>query len=151
MNPTYERPRPAVTAVILNSEKKVLLTLRSEKVWWPKQWCLPGGHLGGGQDWLTALKEEVREEVGLEVVKSQLVGIYSDPSINQLWEPKQGKKISFVVASFLVTGFNGAVKCNEEVSETGWFSIDQLPEPLMSSERIKITDALRFEGQAFVR
>jgi 8-oxo-dGTP diphosphatase len=151
MNKLVDRPRPAVSAVIINSDKKVLLTLRSPQVWWSGQWCLPGGHLKGGQDWLAACREEVQEEVGLEVVKTQLVGIYSDPTVNQIWEPQNGKKLSFVVASFLVSEFRGQPRTTEEVSEIGWFSADQLPEPLMGSERIKIIDALRFQGQSFVR
>jgi 8-oxo-dGTP pyrophosphatase MutT (NUDIX family) len=151
MNFPIERPRPAVSAVIMNPEKKVLLTLRSPKVWWPGQWCLPGGHLKGGQDWLTACQEEVREEVGLEVVKAKLVGIYSDPEVNQLWESRTGKKLSFVVASFLITDYRGEVRVNEEVSEVGWFELDRLPTPLLVSEKIKISDAFRFDGQAFVR
>lgn len=147
----HERPRPAVSAVIVNSEKKVLLTLRSNKVWWPGQWCLPGGHLKGGQDWLSACREEVSEEVGLEVIKAKLVGIYSDPQVNMLWEPKEGKKLSFVVASFLVMDYRGDIKINDEVTEARWFSLDALPSPLLASEKIKISDALRFDGQAFVR
>ncbi|MFM8313873.1 MAG: NUDIX hydrolase, partial [Deltaproteobacteria bacterium] len=125
--------------------------LRSSKVWWPGQWCLPGGHLKGGQDWITACREEVSEEVGLQLVSAQLVGIYSDPQVNQLWEPKSAKKLTFVVASFLVTDYQGEIKTNDEVSEVGWFSIDELPTPLLASEKIKISDALRFHGQAFVR
>lgn len=151
MNFPIERPRPAVSAVIVNPERKVLLTLRSDKVWWPGQWCLPGGHLKGGQDWLSACQAEVSEEVGLEVVKAKLVGIYSDPQVNLLWEPKSGKKIGFVVASFLVTDYRGELKPNEEVSQFGWFSVDALPTPLMASEKIKISDAMRFDGHAFVR
>ncbi|MBM4317124.1 MAG: NUDIX domain-containing protein [Deltaproteobacteria bacterium] len=151
MNFPIERPRAAVSAVIMNPEKKVLLTLRSSKVWWPGQWCLPGGHLRGGQDWLSTCREEVSEEVGLEVVKARLVGIYSDPEVNQLWEPRAGKKLSFVVASFLVTDYRGEVKVNDEVSEVGWFELDRLPTPLLVSEKIKISDAFRFDGQAFVR
>ena len=85
------------------------------------------------------------------VVKAQIVGIYSDPQLNVLWEPKSGKKLSFVVASFLVTDYRGETRPNEEVTEVGWFSLDALPTPLLVSEKIKISDALRFEGRAFVR
>jgi ADP-ribose pyrophosphatase YjhB (NUDIX family) len=146
-----ERPRPVVSAVILNKQNQVLLTLRSQKVWWPGKWCLPGGHLKGGQDWLAAVREEVSEEVGLEFSKAELTGIYSDPKLHQLYEPKLGKTMSFVSATFLIRDFRGEVKLNEESSEFGWFSIDALPENIFASERVKISDALRFEGQAFVR
>lgn len=151
MQPYQERPRPVVSAVILNKKNEILLTLRSPKVWWPGKWCLPGGHLNGGQDWLSAVRQEISEEVGLSVVKAELTGIYSDPKLNQLYEPKLGKTLSFVAATFLIREYSGEVKLNEECSDFGWFSIDNLPESIFASEKIKISDALRFEGQAFVR
>lgn len=151
MSQYQERPRPVVSAVILNKQNEVLLTLRSQKVWWPGKWCLPGGHLKGGQDWLAAVQEEVSEEVGLQVVKAELSGIYSDPKLNQLYEPKLGKTLSFVAATFVIRDYRGEVKLNEECAEFGWFSVDKLPEGIFASEKIKISDALRFEGQTFVR
>ncbi len=146
-----QRPRPVVSAVIINKDKKILLTLRSNNVSWPGQWCLPGGHLKGGQDWSTACREEVQEETGLEVVKAELVGIYSDPKFNQLWEVKEEKTISFVAASFLIREFRGETKITDEVAALDWFSWEALPEPLIAIERIKIGDALAFQGQVFVR
>ncbi len=146
-----ERPRPVVSAIILNKKNEVLLTLRSDKVGGAGKWYLPGGYLKGGQDWLTAVKEGISGGVGLEVVKVELTGIYSDPKLNQLYEFKLGKTLNFVAATFLIREFQGEVKLNHESSEFGWFSSDKLPDAIFASERIKISDALRFEGQPFVR
>lgn len=149
MRVAMKRARPAVTGVILNPNQEVLLTLRSNKVLFPGQWCLPGGHLDGGTDWISSLKAEMAEEVGIEVKSQKLVGIYSDPELN-LFEEK-GEEFFFVVASFLIDGFGGVPTTSPEVDEVGWFSLETLPKNLLKCERVKIQDALSFTGQAVTR
>ncbi|NWG14400.1 MAG: NUDIX hydrolase [Acidobacteria bacterium] len=146
------RPIPAVNAVIVNGESKVLLTRRSSRVREPGKWCLPGGHLDGGEDWIAALRREVREETGLSVLREELIGIYSDPELTVSTEPSaDGWHGQYVVACFLVRSYEGEVAPNAEVCEWGWFSADDLPSPMLVSHPIRIRDAFRFDGTAFVR
>lgn len=142
-------PTPAVSAVIFNSDRRLLLTLRSKKVMEPGTWCLPGGHFEGGRNWLGNLAKEVKEEVGLEVVEAKLIGIYSNPA-DHVFE-SHGETKHFLVASFLVTRYEGNVVINDEVDKYDWFSFDQLPTPLLKSETVKISDAFQFKGEIFVR
>jgi len=146
------RPIPAVNAVIINGSGRVLLTRRSGRVREPGKWCLPGGHLDGGEDWITALRREVLEETGLQVLSETLVGIYSDPGLTVSAEPlAAGWYGQYVVASFLVRQYIGDVTPNAEVSEWGWFDRDQLPSPMLISHPVRIQDAFRFDGTVFVR
>jgi 8-oxo-dGTP pyrophosphatase MutT (NUDIX family) len=146
------RPIPAVNAVIRNSEGKVLLTLRSSSVREPGKWCLPGGHLDGGEDWIAAVRREVREETGLRVLREQLVGIYSNPALTVSAEPSaEGWYGQYVVALFLVQEYDGPIRPNLEVAEWGWFAPDSLPSPMLLSHPIRILDAVRFSGSVFVR
>ncbi len=140
---------PTVSGAVFNPEGKLLLTLRSEKVLCPGTWCLPGGRLVGGDDWLTTLRKEVQEEVGLRVVEQKLIGIYSDPKVS-IFHVDEGT-LHFLAASFLVTSFSGEVQPNDEVCEWGWFSESELPEPLLVTEPMKIRDAFRFRGEVSVR
>jgi len=146
------RPIPAVNAIILNQSGLLLLTRRSAKVREPGKWCLPGGHLEGGEDWISALRREVLEEVGLRVGGQKLVGIYSDPNVTIAADPlSDGYQGQYVVASFLVTDYDGEVTPNHEVDEWGWFSFDQLPNPMLRSHPIRVEDARSFCGEVFVR
>ena len=145
-----EHPRVAVNGVIIK-DGKVLLTLRSDKVLFPRLWCPPGGHLIAGSDWVGTLKQEVEEEVGLKVLSHQLIGIYSDPEVNIIFDEKSGKKIPFVSASFLVTEFEGEVKINDESIEFGWFAEKDLPSPFIPCDAVKVKDAFRFQGKCFVK
>ena len=58
----------AVTALIQNSEGKILLVKRGmHEIAFPGKWALPGGKLEKGETVFDTLKREVMEEVGLEI------------------------------------------------------------------------------------
>lgn len=146
------RPLPAVNGVIFNERREVLLTKRSALVREPGKWCLPGGHLDGGEDWVTAVRRELREEVGIEVTAEKLVGIYSDPKLTVTENILPGGYHGhFIVASFLVTAYSGEIVPNQEVAEWAWFDIERLPEPILKSHPIRVRDAYQFKGEVFVR
>lgn len=145
-------PIPAVNAAIFNEKRQILLTRRSPVVREPGKWCLPGGHLDGGEPWATALVREVKEEVGLTVLEHKLVGIYSDPTLTVTEQAfYEGKRGQFVVAFFLVSRYEGEVTPNEEVDQWEWFESGRLPSPILKSHPIRVEDAFRFRGEPFVR
>lgn len=57
---------------------KILLTKREDF----EVWCLPGGAVDEGESLAQAAIREAREETGLEVELTRLVGVYSRPSWN---------------------------------------------------------------------
>jgi len=146
------KPLPAVNGIIFNERREVLLTRRSAHIREPGKWCLPGGHLDGGEDWRTAIRRELFEEVGITVTSEKLVGIYSDPNLTVTSEIlPEGYFGQFVVASFLIETFDGDIKPNHEVDAWEYFPIDRLPAPILKSHPIRVEDALRFTGEVFVR
>ena len=150
--PVRIRPIPAVNAVIFDSEGRVLLTRRSAVVRESGKWCLPGGHFDGGEDWVRAIRREVKEEIGLEVLSEELSGIYSDPDVTLSSElSSEGWRSQFVVACFIVRTYAGRIQPNSEVDEWGWFSPQNLPTPMLKSHPVRILDAAQFNGKVFVR
>lgn len=117
----------------------------------PKQWCLPGGRVQGGQDWQKAMETELEEEVGLKCKSSTLLGIYSNAQENILTDETTGKVSAFVVVAFIVTEFEGEPRTSSEVSEFKWCDLNSLPSPILKSEKTKIIDALNFSGKVFVK
>lgn len=55
-------------AVIVNSEKKILVLQRSVKSGGVGKWSLPGGALEKGEEALESLKREINEEISLQVL-----------------------------------------------------------------------------------
>jgi 8-oxo-dGTP diphosphatase len=96
-----------------------------------RAWTTPGGRVEVGESPLAALRREVLEESGLEVVEDGLVGVYSKPLKDDV--------VLFFRARVL--GRN-QWRPNDEISEMGYFGRDELPEPMGLGARTRIIDAL---------
>ncbi len=84
-------------------------------------WGLPGGIVDWGEDVTTAVKRELAEETGLEVVKiCRLVGVYSAPDR----DPRMHSICVVVEAE--VTGVM-TIQDKNEVLNVQAFAIDSLP------------------------
>jgi 8-oxo-dGTP pyrophosphatase MutT (NUDIX family) len=67
---------PAVSAVVVNEAGELLLQRRSDNGFW----ALPGGAVELGESAGQAIVREVKEETGVDVEPTGIVGIYSDPN-----------------------------------------------------------------------
>jgi ADP-ribose pyrophosphatase YjhB (NUDIX family) len=109
---------------------RVLLTKREDF----EVWCLPGGGLEPGESVAQAAVREVREETGLEVALTRLVGVYSRPQ----W--------TFGATCLLFLAARpagGALRPDpREVVEAGYFAADALPAPLFGHHQAAIRAAL---------
>lgn len=96
-------------------------------------WCLPGGQVDPGESLADAADREVREETGLEVTSTDVVGAYSRPH----WHGG----IYVILFTAELTG--GEMRPDPvEVVDIGWFVPDELPRPLLAGQRERIEDAL---------
>jgi ADP-ribose pyrophosphatase YjhB (NUDIX family) len=121
--------------VIKNGE--ILLVLREDF----KCWVLPGGKVEAGESVAQAAVREVREETGIEVVLTSLVGIFAMPN----WF---GDNHSIVFAAKPVGGVLHPQP--GEADAVGYFLADQLPERLPWWHRQPIRDALAGVGGSAV-
>ena len=138
--------RPGVSAIILTGEG-VLLQRRSDN----GLWGLPGGGVEPGESVSEAVVREVREETGLEVRPTRLVGVYSSPTNHQIVTYPDGNVIHYVSTSFECRIVSGTLACGTESLELGWYDPERLPEGLVPMHRIRIEDALAKRVEAFVR
>ena len=108
----------AVSAVIVDRDKRVLLVLRGHE---PAKglWSLPGGSVEPGESMAEALVREVREETGLSIV----VG-------DEVWrahiELAPGKP--YAVHSFLVTDFSGHLVAGDDAERAEFVTEASLDE-----------------------
>ena len=77
MTQQFRNPTPTVDVVIYDPARGVLLIERKNT---PPGWALPGGFVDEGETVEAAAIREAREETGLEVVLTDLLGVYSDPA-----------------------------------------------------------------------
>lgn len=117
-------------------EGRLLLTRREDV----EVWCLPGGSVDAGESIAEAAIRETREETGLEVVLSRLVGIYSMPAW-RIGSPH--------IVLFAARPMGGTLSVDpDEVLDAGFFAPASLPEPLLWFHRQRIADALAGVGGA---
>ena len=112
---------------------RVVLTKREDF----EVWCLPGGGVDSGESVAQAAIREAREETGLEVRLTRLVGIYSKP---------QWSDHDLLFAAEPVGG--ELISTSAEVVDIGYFTPSAWPEPLIPWHRQRLQDALRAEHSA---
>ena len=121
-------------SVAIIRDGQILLTKRSDV----EAWALPGGHVDAGESVAEAARREAREETGLEVQLTRLVGIYSLPH----WVAGGNHNVLFAARPV-----GGLLQPQVgEVIEERYFDPHALPEPLLWWHRQRIRDALSGVG-----
>lgn len=120
-----KRPIAGVSVIVTNLAGDVLLLKHS---YGPEVWCLPGGGLGRGEDPVAGARREVREELGLDLVRIEPVGTLDE-----------------VLSGAPHTAHVFAAICDQrprpdgrEVVEARFFPSHSLPEPLGQVTRARI-------------
>ena len=127
----YQTPKIDTRAAIFKDDK-ILLVHESNGTW-----SLPGGWCAVTQSVKSNTLKEVREETGLDADAVKVIAVQDWAKHNKFNLPYGVCKI-FVLCS----ASGGEFKENSETTETGYFSIDNLPENLAvektTEEQIKM-------------
>ena len=114
------------SAIIVDEKKRVLLCHRTDRDFWN----LPGGGVEQDETPWQAVVREVKEEVGLTVVVSKLLGVYKDPMRDDL------------VFSFACTIVGGALTLTDEADTIDYFAFEQIPANTFENHLFRIKDYL---------
>ncbi|MGH2599114.1 MAG: NUDIX hydrolase [Dehalococcoidia bacterium] len=127
----------AVGAVVRNSAGDILLIKRGDN----GLWALPGGAQDLGESTTDAVIREVREETGLQVRVTGLVGIYSNPRHVIAYDNGEVRQEFSIVFKAEPTG--GKLQPSAESVHVEWTPAERLPElEIHPSMRLRIGHGL---------
>ncbi|MCM0648870.1 NUDIX hydrolase [Clostridium swellfunianum] len=110
----------SVGGLIENEEGKILMLLSPDR-----GWEIPGGQVEEGESLTNALKREVKEETGIEIVVGKLRTVYSN-----ITKRVQLDGISSIgsIVNFGFTGkaISGELATSEESLEVAWVDRDKV-------------------------
>jgi ADP-ribose pyrophosphatase YjhB (NUDIX family) len=123
----------AVTVFVRDERDQVLLIQRSDN----DLWALPGGAQDVGEYVAQTAVRETKEETGIDIEVTGLVGIYSDP--NHVVEYSDGEVRQQFSICFRARSLGGRPTPSDESTQVRWTTPEDWPAlPIHPSMRLRI-------------
>ncbi len=117
-NPQNDLPVITVGALIFNDTGEALM-VRTHK--WSNRWGIPGGKIKWGEDSISALRREIKEETNLDITDIQFV-----LAQDCIHSPEFYRDAHFVLLNYIARRTGGAeVRLNDEAREFTWVTVEK--------------------------
>ena len=133
----HEPPKtPLVTVdIVIESGGGIVLIRRRNP---PLGWALPGGFVDPGESVAQAARREAKEETGLDVELTELLGVYSDP--------KRDPRGLFTVSTVFIGRATGQPAGGDDAADARVFPLDALPADIAFDHPTIIADYRRLRA-----
>lgn len=129
---------PSVSALTFDGDDRLLLIRNRDD----GRWAVPGGCVEPNESPEEAVRREMREETGLEVEPSRLVGVFGGPRFRVRYP--NGDETSYVTATFACTIRGGTLRPDgEEALEARFFGWDEIEALELSAFTFELLRAAR--------
>lgn len=136
---------PAAVGFVTDDDGRLLLEHRVDN----DMWALPGGTHDFGESITQTVVREIREETGLEVEVTGLVGIYTDP--RHLIAYTDGEVRQQFTLSFRTRLLSGSLRPDSESHELRWVRRDDLDNlNIHPSMRLRIDHFVEQRGEPYL-
>ena len=110
----------AVGGIVEDEDENILLVKTKDG-----GWVFPGGQVEVGENLMDALIREIREESGIEVNVSNLIGVYSNTATHK-WYDGITDVPTKVMLDFICNPIGGELDISEETTDSKWVSKDEV-------------------------
>ncbi len=140
--------RPATAVALFDANSNILMLRRKDN----DKWTMPGGTLDYGESLTGCAVREVREETGLQIRITGLIGTYSDPLILIAYSDGEVRQEFTLVYAAEIE--SGEMKIDDESKEAAWLPLSSAVDlSLADSQRRRLLDVRDFQqqGKIFLR
>lgn len=115
----YQNPKPCTGAFIEDKDGRILLVKRAVD---PQKgyWDVPGGFIETGENPIVATKREIREELGVTVRVTGLLGVYTDTYFYRY-------QMSTLNFGFRASITGGRLRPMSDTESYEWFARNKIP------------------------
>ncbi len=104
----------AVGGIVEDTQGNILLVKTHHQ-----GWVFPGGQVEAGENLMDALTREIKEESGIDVEISNLIGVYSNTG-NYKWYDGKTDVPTKLMLDYVCKPIGGILSTSEETSEVQW-------------------------------
>lgn len=140
--------KPAAAIAIFNENNEILLLRRQDS----GNWTMPGGTHEFGESIADCAVREVKEETGLSVVVTGIIGTYTNPrTVIEYSDGEVRQEFTIVFGGKIEAGI---LKIDEESSDYKWININDIDNlELADSQRLRLKDVVEHlkKSKVFIR
>ncbi|MDT3399827.1 NUDIX domain-containing protein [Streptomyces sp. B1866] len=126
---------PAASAVVVDDAGRILLQRRRDN----GMWALPGGAMHIGESLPDCAVRETREETGIDIEITGIVGTYSNP--RHVFAYDDGEVRQEFSICFLARPVAGQLAVSEESTDVRWFEPEEVDTlPMVPGVRKRVND-----------
>ena len=136
---------PSATAIVLNAAGELLMVHKTDN----NLWALPGGGMDPGESISQTIVREVKEETGMDVAVTGVVGIYTNPGHVIAYDDGEVRQQCSIC--FTTDLIGGEITTSSETSEVEFVPIDKLGAlNINPSMRLRIDHWLENRPQPYI-
>ena len=136
---------PSVTAIVTNDQGDLLLIHKTDN----DLWALPGGGHDIGESIVDTVVREVKEETGVDVEVTGIVGLYTDPKHVMAYDDGEVRQQFSICFTTQLVG--GELRTSSESKDVRWVPVRDLDALSMHpSMRKRIDHYLEDRGSPYI-